>query len=570
MHRIWIAAVILGCSTGNGAPEIPNDDIVDEGHEVLLDNAPTLPWPECGTYQYSWQGLLAGPGDPGFDEKLYRLARMYDRGWTTFNSPFGLNADARVSLSNTKARALIEDFVRNSDSWDFKAYSGLDVKDVVEGWGDSVGLYGGAGAAADALRYMVLRDRGEACEEIELARKRLFPVLEGLHIATAITGVPGVIARSITRKDLPGNAEREVTPLFDENGNPLPPEKNNGTLRADNSGLYPDWIWTDSCSRDMLVGWAHAYAVVYEAIRNDPGFDEQLKQRLRDDAKAIGMSLATVRESGYDLEIRDADGRMTFHGILNENAIDREYVEGANNGFYAMMALGIVSAFAFVAEDESLISYIKNELIGKRHLELIARDHMMWVDMGVGSNFSNYNMAFTAAWLAMRYTPDAEARTILREATARSLYNVPGSERQPVEMKQSWYDFVYAGGMTGGSVFEPPSQPPDEAAIKRGIETLLEFKVPPFYDFMVVNCDESEVASKSCTAEDGTHLDILGPLGWKGDLVAKQPVPMRIRPPSNYYWRSNPYTFNGGGTGETLLPGVDFRIAYWTARFMRR
>jgi hypothetical protein len=190
--------------------------------------------------------------------------------------------------------------------------------------------------------------------------------------------------------------------------------------------------------------------------------------------------------------------------------------------------------------------------------------------MGVASNPSNFNMAFTGAWLALRYTPDADARSVLQQATATSLYAVPGKPRQPAEMGQSWFDFVYAGGTTGGSVFEAPSTPPDEAAVARGVQTLKEFEAPPFWDFAVTNCDETELASKECTAVDGTHLDVLGPLGWKDDVVAAQPVPMRLRPPSNYYWRSNAYTFNGGGNGSGLLPGVDFRVAYWTGRFTRR
>ena len=45
---------------------------------------------------------------------------------------------------------------------------------------------------------------------------------------------------------------------------------------------------------------------------------------------------------------------------------------------------------------------------------------------------------------------------------------------------------------------------------------------------------------------------------------------MKIRPPSNYHWRSNPFKPSAGGDGSTLLPGVDFRIAYWTARWTKR
>jgi len=84
-----------------------------------------------------------------------------------------------------------------------------------------------------------------------------------------------------------------------------------------------------------------------------------------------------------------------------------------------------------------------------------------------------------------------------------------------------------------------------------------------------VNCDEEEIERFRCTAEDGTRLDLLGYVGRGNKLVSVQPVPMRIRPPSNYHWRSNPYEVNGGGNSTRLLSGVDFRFAYWLGRWVR-
>jgi hypothetical protein len=321
----------------------------------------------------------------------------------------------------------------------------------------------------------------------------------------------------------------------------------------------------------MLVGWAMAYAAVWEVIKDDPSFDGALKKRLQDDAYQLGKSLSIKRDSGYDLEIRDADGRMTFHGVLNENSIDRDYVPGGNNGFYAMMSLGIVAAFAYVSESDELAHYLSFDLIKKRKLDILARDSMLWVNMGVGSNFSNYNMAFTGAWLALRYIPDAAARQVIREATKTALYEVPNSDRQPSEQGQSFYDFIYAVAVSGESVFSPPEAAPDPGAMARGIETLKGFPTPPFWEFGVINCDQAEIDAKSCTCTDGiTHLDLLGYVGRGDKLVSKQPVPMKVRPPSNYFWRSSPYEPNGEGSGERLIPAVDFRAAYWMARWVRQ
>ena len=133
-----------------------------------------------------------------------------------------------------------------------------------------------------------------------------------------------MIVRALANVELPGAGQNQTVPLFNDAGQPLPLEKNNGTWRVDQSGLYPNLIWEDSCSRDMYVGW-HLHMLQFGAIRTDPAFSDDLKHRLRADAKALVASLMREGEEGFDLEIRDADGRRTFHGILDEHS-DRTYI----------------------------------------------------------------------------------------------------------------------------------------------------------------------------------------------------------------------------------------------------
>ena len=527
----------------------------------------------CGS-DHGFCGLVPGPGETGHDEALALLAQRYERGFHVFNAyATGLNADITVGLDDADARAAIEGFLRDDDGWDFEAATGMSVERAISGWQAAAGAYAGPGVAADAWRYGLLRDTGAKRTEVDRARGHLQRALDGLHVAVAITGTPGVIARSIARTDLPGDGPGIVAaavPLFDADGNPLPTEKNNGTARLDSSGLYPEWAWNDSCSRDMLIGWAMGFAGAWEVIRDDDTFPAPAKVRLKADALAICHQLTIVRPSGYDLEIPDADGRTTYHGYLNENNFDRAYMPGIRDGFYAIMALGTVAALNYVAEDKELDRWLLEDLIRARGLAAIARDNMLQVDLGVGSNFSNYNMAFTGAWLALRYIEDEEARRDLKLALSAALYAVPGHTRQPSEQKQSFFDFVYAAGMADARAGRPAATAPDEAALGRGLETLREFPVPPFWETARQNCDDDEVASGVCLAEDGTPLDLLGYVGRGDTLVAVQPVPMRVRPPSNFYWRSNPYEPNGGGDSGRLLPAVDFRAAYWLGRWVRR
>jgi hypothetical protein len=528
----------------------------------------------CGDPAHGWCAMVPGPGETGHDADLALLADRYERGFHTFHTyATGLNADLTVALDDAAGRAAIERFLREQDGWDFGAASGLTVEQVIAGWGASAGAYAGPGLAADAFRYGLLRDTGADPGALDRARTHLLRGLEGLHVAVAITGTPGVIARSIARTDLPGDGPSlaaAAVPLFDGDGNPLPTEKNNGTARRDNSGLYPDWVWVDSCSRDMLIGWAHGFAGAWEVVRDDDTIPAAAKATLQADAYAIGHQLTIVRASGYDLEIPDADGRTTFHGYLNENNLDRAYSPGIRDGFYAIMALGIVAALNSVAADDELGRWLVEDLIRARGLAAIARDNMLLVDLGVGSNYSNYNMAFEGAWLALRYVDDEEARRDLKLALAEQLYAVPGHTRQPLEQGQTLYDFVYAAGLADGRAGRTLKTAPDEAALGRGLQTLREFPVPPFWDVARLNCDDAEIASGACTAGDGTPLEVLGTVGRNDDLVTRQPLPMRIRPPSNYYWRSNPYEPNGGGDGSRMIPAVDFRGAYWLGRWVRR
>ena len=527
--------------------------------------------PRCGSYEYGWSAMVPGPTETGHDARLAALARKYDRQFHAITGKAtGLNADLAVPLAATELRAKISAFLEAEDGFQFDGFPAELSGPLAPSWQKSAGLYSGAAAAADAFRYGVFRDQGYPCEEIAIAREHLLADLETLHVATAITGVPGVIARSLARTDYPGDGRTiETVPLFDAEGRALPLEKNNGTWRRDATGNYPSWQWEDSISRDMLIGWAMAHAAVEEVTAGDPSIPADRIATLRADAAAIVRGLRTVRAAGYDLEIPDADGRTTYHGYLNENAFERAYIPGIDNGFYALMALGIVAGFNTMAKDPDLDRYLADELIGARDLPAIAADDLVEVDLGVASNFSNYNMAFTGVWLALRYIRDDVALGKLRVSLEKELYNAPGRERQPAEMGQSFFDFVYAAEKAGSHPGVATTRTVDAGAVARGLATLAEFPEPPSWEVGRTNCDEQEVMSGMCTLTDGTVVELLRDSGRGGNLVSRQPIPMRARPPSNYHWRSNPYSVNGESDGSRLLPGGDFRAAYWLGRWVR-
>jgi len=571
MMRVLPLVVLAGCSTDptKSAPadSTPPDSGAPTG--ICLPSAPAIGTCDAGPVDRN--SLIPGPGQAGHDAELAEKARRMDRVFHAFHTRnTGLNTELNLVDDDGTARALIQQWVDEDDGWDFEGWSGVPVTDVVASWAKVAGAYGGVGLAADAYRYGALRDEGGDCDEVAIARQQLLDGLDGMHLAVAITGVEGVIARGFASTDNPGHyATIETVPLFDDAGNPLPEEKNNGTWRADNSGLYPGHVWEDSCSRDMLVGWAAGFGAAWEVIRNDPDIPAEHKTRLADDAAAIATTLSTVQETGYDLEIMDADGRRTYHGLLHENSVDRYYIPDVENGQNALMALGIVGALAAAAEDSTALDHLQDVLVTDRQLGRIARDAAYLVDLGPGSNFSGYNMGFLGGWLAQRYVCDETARDDVALGVVDGMYARPGEDRQPIEQSQALYHLVAAQSAGRSSVFDATGAS-DTAAIDATLTVLTEFSPAPYFPEVRINCDEDEITAGVCTAIDGTTLHLLGDVGWNDTLISEEPVPMAIRPASNYHWRSNPYQVNGDPGSTTFLSGVDFRFVYWMGRYTAR
>ncbi len=585
-----------GCSDADPEPDAAADVVeetaaadteADAAVDAAADTpADTTPPVECAPLDYDFQTLIPGPCEAGHDADLAALALRYDRSFHALSAvSTGGNADVHFDLALTDERAAIEAFLADDDGgWDLADHGGVDALASATHTGKTTGLYAGVGIAADAYRYAVLRDQGYPEAEVARARGHVVDGMELLHTATAITGISGGLARAVARTDIPGAGQSVVVPLFDDAGAALPEPKNNGTWRADNSegGQYPGLIWEDSCSRDMALGWVTAYGAIWEAIADDPTFDAADKTRLQADAKAIGEHFQTVRANGYDLELHDPDGRRTQHGCFHEFNIDcGPYSELLRNGFHAFMAIGMVSTLAYVSDDAGLKAYVQDDLIDARNLPGVTLDDLVIdADLGHKTNFSGINMIFGGALLAIRYVPDPAARADLRQALVERVYfRKEQYPWHPEDMSQSLFDIVYAAAITEGSVFSAPAVAPPAEALTRGIATLNAFPAPPFWNHATVNCpdvsctcDEKQIpeAQKTCVLADGTSLELLGCVGWNCELVSRTPVPKALRSPSNYEWRSNPYRVNGGGNGQTLMPGVDFRFAYWLGRFLRQ
>ena len=166
-------------------------------------------------------------------------------------------------------------------------------------------------------------------------------------------------------------------------------------------------------------------------------------------------------------------------------------------------------------------------------------------------------MAFVAAWGVLRYEADPTSRR--PPALLASLY-APDADHSARGLRLSFFDFIVAGFDTEGT------SGIGEQALADGLATLVGHPDAPYWDPLVENCDADEIAAGSCLAVDGTTiLTLAGAKGWNDSIVAVDPLPIEIRPPTNFTWRSNPHDVNGGGS-SLLNPGGGVYAAYWLGR----
>lgn len=337
----------------------------------------------------------------------------------------------------------------------------------------------------------------------------------------------------------------------------------------------------DNTSKDQMIGYAFALGALWDAVADDPDVPDEVRLGLQADARGLGQLLMTPREvapgQSLDLVITDADGCLVGMHDLNPRELVTETDSivlpensTSQNSFAAAAALGVMRTLYHVAGDEALRSYYYDELLGSRgYTGLltggIAPLGAMYLDACVGNNcgttnFSNVNMAFVALYPLLRYEGDTTMRSRYRDVLDMELWQ-PMRPITAKRMKQAFFSLLWAGFRHGGT---------DAAPVSDAAGQLSDFPTPPYFDPFVENCDAAEVSQGWCIGTDGETLLPLDPVpGWGGGVAALNPVPMSLRPPTNFEWRSDPRRVNGSGT-PALNPGADFRVAYWLGRLLRQ
>ncbi len=512
------------------------------------------------------RSVSAEPILQGSENGLEPLRVGYERLERTFATrESGLFLDP---IAKPDEVATITAFFAQAAEPDFEAFSGKHPFEALASYdehGDE-GNFAGIASVGIAARLIVLRETGAPADQVALARDAAVRAAKAWHVYGAIGG-PGVVARGVRRVvplegetgTLPGELP-ELVPLADGAGNPLPAEKG-AVWRAPVAPGFEDWIWFDDTSKDQVSGYALAAAWLWDALHDDPEVDPQVAQDLADDLAAFARALMVVApEKGIDLCLRDADGRLTSFHDLNPREItpDGDPLPADNpfrNGFNALLALGIVRAAYHVTGDEEIGRYYYEELIGRRNMAADPTTTVALMYLGAKTNYSNVNMAAIGLASLGRFETDGYVLEKLATTLDTQFWDV-GSDRDAKTVAQPWFDAVYGAYSA--------SAPADVPARVAGV--LAGFPPAPCVERDVINCDEGELAQKTCVAVDGvTTLHILDGTGHNGQPVSAEVVPIAARPDSDFVWRSDPHSVNGNASTK-LDPRGDWLAAYWLAR----
>ena len=529
--------------------------------------------------------IIPAGAHPDLDAHMHRHGRQFFR----INAlPFGLSLDAHPK--NAESIEAIETFLAQDESDDMVAVTGKHPYELLASYGEygDLGFFGGVALAGTAFAYQTLRKEGAPEEVLAVWRRRVVRAAESWHIFYVVSGGKGVVARGIRRmvSEFPDQPPLpvdypELVPLFDEDGEPLPQPKDNGTYREDNSGgILPEGerIWKDSASKDQVSGQIFAMIALYDAMKDDPDIDQALVTRMQEDALGLAKVLMAKREIAdlegpvgkgeYDLMIMDADGRPTFHHDLNPLSLEKFYLteeQGSWNVFNLFMAVGVMKGLFHVTGDPEVESFIYEELLANRQYLQLMKDSLDankgaldYIYAGNMTNFDNPDMTGVALWLALYTETDPEVADVLHFFLEQGWWQRAGESHTAALCKQPFWHAIYLGLTRTG--VKP-------ATVKELKNLLLAFDLGPYLNPARINCDQAEIAAGECLAVDGKTVLTLAAQEEGGSWLATESLDPSIRPPSNFDARSNPFSVNGGG-GMRLNPGGDLLAAYWMGRFL--
>jgi len=281
----------------------------------------------------------------------------------------------------------------------------------------SDGLWTGYHVTAMSLAYSLT---GETRYR-ESARESM----EALYLLQNVTGVPGLVARTVVSVDEPAAAD-----VLDQT---------NWHLTAD--GRY---MWRDDVSSDQYDGHYMAFHAYFEHIAQ---FDPEERARLEQQVRQVTDYLL---DNNY--QIPDWTGERTMWGWFDPDGVNNDSWGYLESGLYSLMMLSFLKVTHYATDDELYLDHFRDLIENHGYLSNLLLQKKLWPDE---LNHSDDQLSAVAFYPILQLEHNPYIRNALHKSIRRHAL-IETRERN------SFFALVYA------------SIAPEDADVTGAVQTLRE------------------------------------------------------------------------------------------------
>jgi hypothetical protein len=219
---------------------------------------------------------------------------------------------------------------------------------------------------AMSMRYAVT---GE-----DSARQQASQSAQALLTLERVTGVPGVIARCLEKRD---------APTIEEEAYFFPAEWHSSTT-------MPGFRWLGDLSVDQLNDWLIGLSMFYDLAANE---DEKVKIRA-----AVERVMDRVIEN--DMRIVDIDGKMTLWGNMSPSL--------PHESLNTIFALGDIKCAYHVTRKEAYRDTYQSLINDHGYIEEVLKGKVLFPEYAI--NRSDDNLGAESLYILMRYEDDPDLK----------------------------------------------------------------------------------------------------------------------------------------------------------------
>jgi len=272
---------------------------------------------------------------------------------------------------------------------------------------DNDGLWTAMYVAAECYRYAATKDP----EARALARESL----QALMFLETVTGIPGLMARSIARPD------EEVDKV-----------RGDHPMQWDNFSPDKKWRWKGDTSSDEVVGHYYGYSIYYDLCA-----DETEKEQIRGKIRRI-----TDYIMANDYNLLDVDGQPTTYG--KSNFYDNWRRFSPDRGLNSLEILSHLKAAYHITGDPKYQDAYLDLAWNKGYARFTVRQK---INIPGFINHSDDELAFLSYYPLLKYETDPALLKFFRESIERS-WKIERPEKNPL------FNFIYGAVSPKGTDFD--------------------------------------------------------------------------------------------------------------------